>query len=107
MSDTTKSFLDDEDIVPTPNMNKIANLPDRSEVRSWERKCVSLAKMLQEMEPFDEQILAIIRERQPLIQEIEDLRAQMVQECIHPIEHLVDRGDFVHCKFCDRKLSAL
>jgi hypothetical protein len=65
-----------------------------------------MARLLERLAPFDEQILAIMNERRPLIDEIEELRHQMTQECIHPVEHLVDNGDHVLCKFCSRKLIA-
>lgn len=88
-------------------MNKreyIASLPDRSEIRSWERKCIAMQKLLEQLAPIDEQVLKIMQERLPLIAEIEELRHQMTQECIHPIEHLVETDNHVVCKFCDRKL---
>lgn len=88
----------------TPEMDYIASLPTKSEVKSWERKCVALAKLLDLLAPIDEQVLEILRERQPLINEIEDLRHIMTQECIHPLEHLVSSPKFIHCKFCDRRL---
>lgn len=88
----------------SPEIEYIASLPSKSEVKSWERKCIALAKLLELLAPIDEQILEIIRERQPLINDIEDLRGQMTQECIHPKEHLIDLPAYVLCKFCERKL---
>lgn len=88
----------------TPAIELIASLPIKSEVKSWERKVVALAKLLDQLKPVDEAILTILAERQPMINELEELRHQMTQECIHPVEHLVDKGSFVLCKFCDRKL---
>lgn len=88
----------------TNSKEYIASLPDRSEVRSWERKCVTMQRLLDELAPIEEQMFEIMRERLPLVNQIEDLRFQMTQECIHPVEHLVEKDDHVICKFCDRRL---
>lgn len=89
----------------TDPIEYIAALPSRSEVKSWERKCVALVKLLDTLRPIENEILEIVSKRQPLVDEIEQLRHQMTQECIHPQEHLVDMGEYVQCKFCDRKLA--
>lgn len=88
----------------SPDIEYIASLPTKNEVKSWERKCIALAKLLELLAPIDEQILEIIRERQPLINDIEELRAQMTQECIHPKEHLIDLPGYTLCKFCEKRL---
>lgn len=89
---------------PTSLIDLITSLPSKSEVKSWERKCVAMAKLLDELRPIEEEIIAILSRRQPLVDSIEMLRHQMTQECIHPKEHLVDFGTYVRCKFCERTL---
>ena len=82
----------------------IASLPNKSETRSWERKAVAMAKLLEQLQPIEEKMLEIVAQRQPLVDEIEELRTVMTQECIHPIEHLVEHGNHIECKFCMRRL---
>ena len=86
------------------NIEVIASLPDKSETRSWERKAVAMAKLLEQLQPIEERMLALVAERQPLVDEIEALRTVMTQECIHPVEHLVECDTYVDCKFCNRRL---
>lgn len=88
----------------TDTIDIISSIPDKSEVRSWERKCVAMSRLIAELEPLSDQILALMKERQPLIDQVEELRHQMTQECIHAKEHLVQYDDHVHCRFCERKL---
>jgi hypothetical protein len=89
----------------TDRIEYIASLASRGEIKSWERKCVAMSKLLDQLRPIEEEILEIISKRQPLVDSIEELRHQMTQECIHPQEHLVDMGEYVTCKFCDRKMA--
>lgn len=85
-------------------LDKIAAIASKREIASWERKCVTLDKLLKEVEPIQEEILAIIARRQPLIDQIESLRYQMTQECIHPREHLIVVDNHALCKFCNTKM---
>ena len=54
---------------------------------------------------FDAQKDAIIKEKEPLLDEIAILRNEMVKECIHPKDHLVHMNTYLVCRFCERRLS--
>lgn len=84
----------------------VTTIPTKSEVVSWERKCVALAKLIQTIKPYEDQILEILMQRRELADQIEELRSQMVLECIHPKEHLVEYTDHILCKFCGSQLYA-
>ena len=84
----------------------IANHANRSEKTAWKRKLTNMEALMEKLHPIEEKILQIITdEKQPLLDEIAELRGVMVKECIHPYEHLVKKDGFVECKFCGKKLK--
>lgn len=87
-------------------LESIANHKNRSEKTAWKRKLKNMEKLLEELHPIEEKILAIIAdEKQPLLDKIAKLRLIMVKECVHPYEHLVKTEDgHIECKFCNTKL---
>jgi len=83
----------------------ISNFANRSEKTSWKRKLVNMEKFIEELHPIEQKILNIIKdEKQPILDKVFLLRKEMVKECVHPFEHLVQREDHVECKFCNRKI---
>ena len=71
---------------------------------AWARKKAKMDALIEQLTPFEERILAIIMERQPLMDSIAELRGIMINECVHPPEFLVHKETLVHCKFCDTKM---
>lgn len=89
-------------------LEKMANVANRSEKTSWNRKMDNLVKLMVLMEPIEQRILDIIEtEKTPLMDQISELRAVMVKECVHPFEYLIidDDSDVVTCKFCNKKIN--
>lgn len=82
----------------------ISNNANRSEKTSWNRKMDNMVRLLAELQPLEEQILALEAKKLPIFDEIQELRAQMVQECIHPYEYLLIENNAAKCKFCERRL---
>lgn len=84
----------------------VANHANRSEKTAWKRKLANMDKLLEKLHPIEEKILTIIaEEKQPILDEIADLRSIMVKDCVHPYEHLVEKDGYVECKFCGRKIK--
>lgn len=83
----------------------IANGPNRSEKVSWNRKMDNMVKLMTQLTPIEEQIIALQAQKMPIFDEIQALRETMVTECIHPYEYLVVEDDHVRCKFCGKKIS--
>lgn len=84
---------------------KIANHSNRSEKTAWKRKLTNMEKLIEQLRPVEEKILDIMRiEKQPLLDKVQVLRLEMVKECIHPFEHLVQKDGHVECKFCNRRI---
>jgi hypothetical protein len=84
----------------------ISNRADRSEKTAWKRKASNMDKLLEDLRPIEDKILKIYaEEKQPLLDEIAELRSLMVKDCIHPFDMLVLTADgYVECKFCNRKI---
>lgn len=86
-------------------LEAVANNANRSEKTSWNRKMDNMVKLLAQLRPLEQQVLEIMEKKQPIIDDIMQLRTTMVQECIHPYDHLTFFNDHVRCKFCDRRIS--
>lgn len=85
----------------------ISNHANRSEKTAWKRKLVNMEKLIETIRPIEEKILDIIKdEKQPILDDIQALRQEMVKECIHPYEHLVQKDGYVECKFCNKRIRA-
>lgn len=85
----------------------ISNHANRSEKTAWKRKLSNMGMIIEKLQPIEQKILDIMQnEKQPLLDDIAALRKVMVQECIHPYEHLVQKDGYIVCKFCNRKIRA-
>lgn len=89
-------------------LEQIANLSTRSEKTSWNRKLENMVKLMTQVAIIEEKVLQIIsNEKQPILDEVNQLRLTMINECIHPLEQLVDKGDYIICRFCEKKLNVV
>jgi hypothetical protein len=86
-------------------METVANHATRSEKTSWHRKQKNMEKLISRMEPFDDQILNLMAQKQLLLDEVAVLRTEMVDSCIHPYDLLVQKEGSAECKFCNRELA--
>lgn len=88
----------------------VSNIGNRSEKTAWKRKQKKLSKIIEtKLNPLEDDILNLLKEKQIILDEVEILRLQMVKDCIHPFELLVydNEDDCVSCKFCNRRLKPL
>jgi len=92
-------------MVDNTTLKKIANLANRSEKTSWNRKLKNMKKLLAKLSPIEEQMIELFQKKQPILDEVAELRATMVNECIHPSDQLVMKEDHVVCKFCGKRIS--
>ncbi len=88
-------------------MNKqkklISNQFDQSDKNIWMRKYHTMQNKIAEANAIADKILALEEQKMPILDEIVELRNSMVNECIHPSEHLVEYPEFILCKFCEKK----
>lgn len=79
----------------------------KGEVAAWTRKRKSIERVVAtSIRPLEDQIIAANAALQPLYDQLNTMRAEMVEFCIHPIDMLAYKGDHVICKFCGAKLNA-
>ena len=80
----------------------------KSEVASWTRKRKLLEKLIvDQVRPMEQKLMEITLELQPLYDEIQQSRTEMVRTCIHPkdlIVHDETTNTFI-CKFCDKRMN--
>lgn len=88
-------------------LEQIADNATRSEKVSWDRKMDNMVKLLAKLRPIEEQIIDLLAQKGPLLDEVQELRRDMVKECVHPYTHLTfnDNDNTIVCKFCERKFA--
>lgn len=77
----------------------------KNEKLAWKRKVKKMMGFIDDAGVIQNQILELIASKQPILDEIAILRAEMTKECIHPKDHLVHVQTYIICKFCDSKIS--
>jgi hypothetical protein len=85
----------------------ISNKASRSEKISWDRKMDNMVQLIAKLKPIEEQVLELLALKQPVMDQIADLRKEMVSDCVHPITHLAYKDEFAECKFCNRKFAVV
>lgn len=84
----------------------ISNFSTRSDKTSWNRKLDNMVKLMSQLTPIEDKIMQIMaEEKQPLLDEIQELRLTMIKECVHPFEQLVEHDNHIECKFCTRHFN--
>lgn len=86
-------------------MEIVSKDADKNERLSWRRKEKKMEEFIKKLDPLNEEMLDLIKRKQPILDDIEELRIKMVHECVHPAKMLVHKGDHILCKFCNRKLK--
>ena len=89
------------------DIQKISTHRDKNERLSWKRKKDKIEGMVEALEPLEEQIRELLRQKEEQYKEIEALRYEMVRECVHPKDHLVHYGTHVECKWCNAKIAVV
>lgn len=90
---------------------EVAARASQSDKTAWKRRQNNLEKVIGEMTPIEQQILELSLKKRPYLEEIERIRAEMVELCIHPAETLVVKGEapnshhVVLCKFCNKSFT--
>lgn len=77
----------------------------KNEKLAWKRKQKKMGVYIENISVFELKILELIKEKQPILDDIAALRLEMVKECIHPKDNLVHMGTYLICKFCNNKIS--
>lgn len=86
-------------------LSAVASFANNAEKLAWRRKLKKMHGLLEDLTPYEEKILKLYSEKQPLMDKIEKLRHSMGEECIHPKEYLAHRGTHIECKFCNKLIQ--
>lgn len=87
-------------------LETVADTATRSEKVSWDRKMDNMVSLLAKLKPIEEKILDSMAEKAVIVDEIADLRKDMIRDCVHPYTHLVHKGDSTaECKFCGKTFN--
>ena len=86
-------------------LEAVANNSNRSEKTSWNRKMDNMVSLLAKLRPIEEKIIELQAEKMPIMDDVNELRQTMVNECVHPYEFLSLNDDHVECKFCGKKMG--
>jgi hypothetical protein len=65
----------------------------------------NMVRLVARINEIQDEIWDLEAEKQPLFDEMTELREVMIRECIHPVNHLIEHEDHVYCKFCERRIA--
>jgi len=77
----------------------------KKENMSWTRLHDKMKKIIAKLEPIEAEIRELQVGRMATLDELQELRAKMVKDCIHPMHMLIHCDDYIICKFCENKFS--
>lgn len=84
---------------------QIADHASQSERNAWNRKRRQVEAIVERLDVQEQQLLDMRARMQPSYDTIAELRQSMINECIHPIDLIVEHDGLFVCKFCDRKFA--
>ncbi len=86
---------------------KVSNIAPENDKMAWRRLRRELTKNLDSLDELNTEYFAIQAKRKPILDHIDELRAKMITECVHPADELVYKNSHVLCKFCNKRLRLL
>lgn len=99
------SRLTEKDV--SDQLSTVSGFANNAEKLSWRRKLKKMHQLIDDLRPFEEEILRLHAKKQPIMDKIQKIRNSMSEECIHPKEYLVHRGTHVECKFCNKLIKPI
>lgn len=87
------------------DLKAASNIKHKNDKLSWSRRQTKVEEMVEAMRPIEDKIMEYTAQRQEILDKVQEVRKQMVKECIHPRNSLVHKGTHIVCKFCNAKLS--
>lgn len=85
-------------------LSAVSNFRNKNEKASWMRKKRNLETLVEELSPLEVEFRSVAQLKEEIIDKINEIRDEMVVECIHPLDYLVHHGTFITCRFCETKL---
>jgi hypothetical protein len=86
---------------------KISGQSTQLDKANWMRKFDKIQGYIGEVNQLAEQIMELEKAKMPILDQIAELRNELVVDCIHPKDYLVKVDGVVGCTFCDRRFVTL
>lgn len=93
-----------EEMLSRKRREKISSIAERAAKVAWKRSQQRMQKYISFIDEVNDKIAILEDEKIAALDEVANIRTPMVEGCIHPFEQLVDKGDYVECKFCGKKI---
>jgi hypothetical protein len=74
---------------------------------NWLRRFDKIQGHITEVNRLSDQIMEIEKAKLPILDQIAELRKELVADCIHPKDYLVKVDGIVGCTFCDRRFTTV
>ena len=87
------------------DFKKVSNFKSKNEKLAWNRRRKKIEDLVLELEPYNQQMFEIQTKRNVVLDEITELRKELVRDCVHPKDLLVHNVTHVTCKFCNHKIK--
>ena len=72
------------------------------------RKREEMDEVLSRLREAEIEIQELIAKKQPLMDQLEEMRQKIVPICVHPTNLLVENADgTISCKFCNKKIRVV
>lgn len=106
------ALFTDEDPVDPKYAKMISAHATQSEKTSWKRKQSRLESIINNtINPINAEIAYLHSILEESLVEMNEVKTEMVETCIHPYEYLVlhreEGGNIVECKFCEKRLKVV
>ena len=97
------TLLDEDEV--NRQLDKVSKFADKNQRLSFKRKGERMSTLLTRIKPIEDEILELILQKTPIMDDIENVRRGMVHECVHPRDYLVHKGTHILCKFCSKEIK--
>ena len=86
-------------------LDTVSRFSDKNQRLSFKRKFTRMDELLKRISPIEEEILKLILQKTPIMDDIDKVRSAMVHDCVHPRDYLVHKGTHILCKFCAKEIK--
>jgi len=93
-----------EQVITRKRLESISTLADRASKVAWKRSLARMQKTILLIDQINDKIAILEQEKIKALDIVSGIRKPMVESCVHPFEQLMDKGEYVECKFCGKHI---
>lgn len=87
-------------------LQAISNHANKNEIAGWNRKRKAIERVIEtHIRPLEDKIMELNAQLMPLYDQLNKMRGELTEFCVHPIDMLIYKDGHVVCKFCSAKLN--